>query len=138
MSLNIETAVKQHFFGSIIDLYLFILDDSNGTPVTGQSPTVAVRRASDGFFFDGSAFVDTSGVPTNLSMSEVGAVAVPGLYLLSITDPGPVIPTPPAVQLSKDKYELRFVNSGAPPAGGTMYDIREISRQLRDINTQGS
>ena len=125
-------------FSSTVNLYLSLVNDTTGAPIVGQTPTVAIRRASDGFFFNGTVFIDTSGVPTNLSMVEVGAIAIAGLYRYSFTDPGPIVPTPPTPQLTKDTYELRYVNTGAPPTGGTMHDVIGVARQLRDINTQGS
>jgi len=138
MGLEVKSESNKHLFGSTVKYYLSIIDSTTGSPVTAQSPTVAIRRESDGFFFDGSVFVDTLGTPTNLAMSEVGATSNPGLYVYTMLDPGPVIPAPPTLQLSKDLYELRFVNAGAPPSGGTMHSVREFSKQLRDINTQGS
>lgn len=137
MGMHVHASTKEHLFSSSVSLYLSILD-SNEQPVTGESPTIAIRRSSDGFFFDGTNFVDTSGVPTNLSLTEIDTTAVPGLYKYSLSDPGPVVPSPPAIQLSKDIYEIRFANSGTPPVGGVLYDVRRFSRQLRDINTQGS
>lgn len=138
MALKVVAAARQHLFGSTVNLYLSLVNESSGSPVTGQTPTIAIRRASDGFFFNGTAFVNTGGTPTNLSMAEVGATPAPGLYKYSFVDPGPVVPVSPTPQLTKDTYELRFVNVGGPPTGGTALDIIAMSRQLRDINTQGS
>lgn len=112
---------------STTKLYVGIFDASDAT-VTAQSPTVSVRRDSDGFFFNGTVFVDTSGVPTPLAMTEIGAAA-PGLYTYSLVDPGLLAP------LAKDEYQIRYINSGAPT--GELWDVREVEKALRDINTQG-
>jgi hypothetical protein len=130
MSLHVLSENKQHLFESTNRFVLFI--ESSGVPQTAQTPTIYIRRVSDGFFFNGTTFVDTLGVPTLISLNEVGTMA-PGLYDYIFVDPGPVIPILPAIQLYKDSYELRFVN-----ALEVMYDLREFSRELRDINTQGS
>jgi hypothetical protein len=131
MSLHVLSETKQHLFESTTRVVLYI--ETAGAPQTGQTPGIYIKRVSDGFFFDGAAFVDTAGTPTLLAMAEVGATPSPGLYDYSLVDPGPLVPTPPTLQLSKDSYELRFVNGAE-----TVYDLRELSRELRDINTQGS
>ena len=138
MSLTIISATNSHLFNAIVDMYLSIVNDTTGVSITGESPTLSIRRSSDGFFFDGAAFVDTSGTPTVLNMSEIDATAAPGLYVYTFNDPGPIVPTLPTLQLSEDIYEVNFINSGAPPAGGSMWSVRKFTRQLRDINTQGS
>lgn len=130
MSLHVLSESQQLLYESTTRMVLFI--EAAGVPRVAQTPVVYIRRASDGFFFDGAAFVDTVGVPTMLSMVEVGTPA-PGLYEYSLVDPGPLVPTPPALQLTKDLYEFRFVN-----VAETMFDVREFGRELRDINTQGS
>lgn len=130
MSLHILFENKQLLYESTNRIVLFV--ESAGVPQTAQSPVIYIRRVSDGFFFDGVAFVDTLGVPTTLNMVEVGTPA-PGLYDYYLVDPGPIVPVTPALQLTKDSYELRLVN-----VTETMFDIREFGRELRDINTQGS
>lgn len=131
MSIHILAETKQHLFESTNRLVIYI--EGAGSPQIGQVPSVYIRRVSDGFFFSGTDFVDTAGVPTSLTMTEVGNTVAPGLYDYSFVDPGPLVPVPPALQLSKDLYEFRFVNTTE-----TVYDLREFSRELRDINTQGS
>lgn len=133
MPFKFITANQMPNSGSIITIYLAITDGSDD-PVTGLSPSIAVRRASDGFFLNGlgaGAFVDTSGTPTLLSMTEVGATAAPGLYVASFTDPGLVAP------LTNDIYEIRMIEVTGPPTG-TVWDVIQVMRELRDINTQGS
>lgn len=138
MALAVITAKREHLFNSTVVFLLSIINETSGAAVTGQSPTIAIRRASDGFFFNGTAFVDTLGVPTPLALTEIGSTIAPGLYLYSFVDPGPIVPTPPTLQLTKDTYQLNFINAGAPPTGGMIWDVREFSRELRDFNTQGS
>lgn len=138
MGLHSAIATKTYLFSSAFNLYLSLVNDTTGAPVTGQSPTIAIRRVSDGFFFNGTAFINTSGTPTNIAMTEVSAVSNAGLYRYTMTDPGPIVPTPPALQIPNDIYELRYVASGSPPVGGTMHEIISVHRKLRDVNTQGS
>lgn len=130
MSIHILAATKQHLFEST--QYLFIYLESGGSPLVGQTPTIQIRRISDLQFFDDntSDFTSVTGVP--IALTEVGPTA-PGLYFYLFADPGPLVPTPPALQLSKDNYMLGFLN-----VAEVMYDMREYSRELRDINTQGS
>lgn len=133
MTLRIITANRMPFAGSSITLYLELLDGSDN-PATGLSPSIAVRRNSDGFFLNGlgaGAFVDTSGTPTLLSWTEIGATAAPGLYTATFTDPGLVAP------LVEDMYEIRAIETVGPPTG-TVWTTLRIMRQLKDINTQGS
>jgi len=130
MSVHVLSATRQHLFESTNRILVYI--ESVGVPQIGQTPTLYIRRVSDGFFFNGATFVDTAGVPTALSLTEVGTMS-PGLYDFSLVDPGPIVPASPTPQLPKDEYELRVVNLTE-----TMYDLREFSRELRDINTQGS
>jgi hypothetical protein len=134
MGLKPIFVTKQFNYGSTVELLLALLDATD-QPVAGQTPTIYIRRVSDGFFFDGAAFVDTVGVPTPLSFTEIGTPA-PGLYAYSFADPGPVVPTPPATQLVRDKYQLRYANTGSP--AGQTWEVVEFLRELRDINTQGS
>jgi len=131
MSLHVLAETKKHLFESTNRIVLFI--EVAGLPQVTQPPAIYIRRVSDGFFFDNTAFVDTTGIPTLLAMTEVGATAAPGLYDYSLVDPGPLVPVPPTPQLSKDLYEFRFVNGTE-----TAYNLREFGRELRDINTQGS
>ncbi|MGW8177917.1 MAG: hypothetical protein ACWGQW_03870 [bacterium] len=134
--LQVVADTKKHLYESTVEILLSIINETTGAPVTAQSPTVEIRRVSDGYFFDGAAFVDTLGVPTPLAMSEIGAIAAPGLYSYSLVDPGPEPTASP--QPVRDKYQLRFANAGAPPTGGSLWDVREFAKELRDFNTQGS
>lgn len=112
---------------STVSLYLAIQDASQ-VMVTGESPTVSIRRVSDGYFFNGTSFVDTSGVPTQLAMSEVSASSAPGLYAYNLVDPGLS-----SASIFKDVYQIRYVNTTTE-----LWDVRDIELKLRDINTQGS
>ena len=113
--------------GSVVQLFLGITDAAQ-TPITGQTPTVSVRRASDGFFFSGTAFVNTSGVPTSLSMTEIGTAA-PGLYSYQFTNPALLQP------INNDIYQIHYINAGVP--AGQVWEARAVKRALRDVNTQG-
>ncbi|MCK5601177.1 hypothetical protein KAR91_04885 [Candidatus Pacearchaeota archaeon] len=135
MGLKPIFVTKQFNYESTVEFLLALLDNVTNLPVASQTPDIYVRRASDGFFFDGAVFVDTSGVPTALALTEIGTSA-PGLYLYSYVDPGPVVPTPPTLQLTRDKYQFRYVNTGSP--AGETWEVVEFLRELRDINTQGS
>lgn len=130
MSIHVLSPTKQHLFESTNRILIFI--EAAGTPQIGQTPSLYIRRVSDGFFFNGASFINTAGVPTALSMLEIGTMA-PGIYSFILIDPGPIVPVSPTPQLVKDEYEIRFVNLTE-----TMFDVREFSRELRDINTQGS
>lgn len=134
--LQVVTETRKHLYESTIEILLSIINETTGSPVTGQSPTVSIRRISDGYFFDGADFVDTLGIPTSLTMTEIDATATPGLYSYSFVDPGPELTASP--QPIRDIYQLRFINSGAPPTGGSLWDVREFTKELRDFNTQGS
>ncbi len=123
-----QTTIKPILVSSTTTLYLGIVDASQA-PIAAQTPTVSIRRKSDGFFFNDTAFVDTSGIPTQIAMTEIGT-AVPGLYFYDYVDPGLISP------LSTDVYQIRYNNAGTP--SGDLYDIRDAERALRDINTQGS
>ncbi len=114
--------------GSAHKVYLSIVD-INQAAVTGQFPTVAIRRESDGFFFNGTAFIDTTGTPTILNMPEIGATSAPGLYVYSFTDPGLL------GALTKDRYQFAYSNAGTPT--GTAWEVLVVDKALRDINTQG-
>lgn len=135
--LEILEKGREHYFNSLVLVYLSLVNSTSGAPITGIVPNAFIRRMSDGFFFDGSAFLNTAGTPTSLNFVEISTVAAPGLYVYSFTDPGPLVPTPPAIQLQSDKYEIRTVVPGSAPLGGTLWDVRKISRRLRDVNTQG-
>lgn len=134
--LQVIAETKKHLYQSTVDILLSVINETTGAPVTSQSPTIEIRRMSDGYFFDGAAFVDTLGVPTSLTMSEINTIAAPGLYSYSLVDPGPEPTASP--QPVKDRYQLRFVNTGVPPTGGSLWDVREFAKELRDFNTQGS
>lgn len=123
-----QTIIKPILTNSTTRLYLGIVNASQA-PVTTQTPTVSIRRDSDGFFFNGTIYVNTSGVPTQLAMTETGTPA-PGLYFFDYVDPGLLSP------LSIDVYQIRYNSTGTP--SGDLYDIRDAERALRDINTQGS
>jgi len=51
------------------------------TPTTGRSPTAALKRLSDGQWFNGTTWVAS---PTGFSLPEVDAVNFPGLYSLKL------------------------------------------------------
>ena len=130
MGLKNIRAVSAILASSTTTLYLSIVDASQ-IPSTGETPDIYIRRLSDGFFFDGAAFVDTSDVPTALAMTETGATIVPGLYYYSLVDPGLIQP------LAEDEYQLRYVNVGGT-VNGTDLDAMLVKLSLRDINTQGT
>lgn len=65
-------------------LYLKLYDPKDGSSLTGQSPTLSIRRYKDahgalldGYFWNGSAF--QAGI-SNLAMTEIDATNNPGLY----------------------------------------------------------
>lgn len=78
--------------GTTEELSLLILD--GGVPVTGGSPTVGVRRASDGYWWDwNDSTFKAAGWTTRLAaMTETGTTA-PGFYTKTIT-PGSQIVAP--------------------------------------------
>jgi len=62
-----------------------LLANSNGTPATGKTPQVSIRRYAqldgallDNYYWDGAAFTAT---PTWLDLSEVDATNSPGAYV---------------------------------------------------------
>ena len=57
-------------------------------------------------------------------------------YSYSFVDPGPIIPVAPIIQLVRDKYQIRYANTGSP--AGETWEVVEFLRELRDIKTQGS
>ena len=74
-------SVCYHRIGSTVPLSLHLL--YRGRPVTGESPTVELRRLSDGLYFDFSAaqapfWIDSGGMREG-QLAEV--VWLPGLYL---------------------------------------------------------
>jgi len=65
---------------SVINLYMSIVEAGNG--VTGQTPSIAIRRVSDNAFYDdslasGSRFTAS---PTTNTMAELDSVNSQGLY----------------------------------------------------------
>jgi hypothetical protein len=78
--------------GTTVELSLLIL--TSGVCVTGASPTVGVRRTSDGYWWDwNDSTFKNAGWTTRLnSMTEVGANA-PGFYVRNFT-PGAQIVAP--------------------------------------------
>jgi len=55
----------------------FLLVDGTGAGATGLSPTVAIKRRSDGLYWNGTTFV--SGIQ-NLAMTQEDAINLPGTY----------------------------------------------------------
>lgn len=51
--------------------------DSSSLPVTGATCTVAIRRDSNGYWWNGSGFVASY---TTVSMTEVDSANLPGVY----------------------------------------------------------
>lgn len=80
--------------------------DDTGAGVTGLSPIVHIRRASDGQFWTGSGFSST---PTNLAMSEVSSANAPGEYTYTFT------PT-----AGGQYFGTAFEAAGGAPYGGTV------------------
>jgi hypothetical protein len=107
----------------------FGIYDASGMTVPGQFPTISIRRVSDGWFFNGTGFVNTSGTPSQLAMTEIGA-PTPGLYLYIFTSPSLIAP------LAQDTYEIRYRNTGTPT--GESWEIRNVANRLLDINVAGA
>lgn len=80
--------------------------DSTGAGITGESPVVHIRRASDGMFWTGSGY---SATPTDLAMTEVSAANAPGEYLYAFT------PT-----TAGQYFGTCFEAAGGAPYGGTI------------------
>lgn len=88
--------------GGTVRLYLEILSGADGQ--TGESPTVAIQRVSDGLWLDGTAeeFVSTR---QDNALTELDNANLPGLYYFDFdyeTDGN-----------ESNEFLARFVNTGA-------------------------
>lgn len=88
------------------DYVLALFLDSDGAGVSGLSPRVTIRRASDGTWWDGvSAYQAT---PVEIAMTEVDATNAPGEYVYAFT----------ATADGKHAYTCRAA-AGEPPYAGS-------------------
>lgn len=62
----------------------FLALDSSHNAVTGATVTAKIRRHSDGAYWNGTAFQVTA---TTVSLSEISAANLPGLYVYSFSTP---------------------------------------------------
>jgi len=93
--------------------------NSSNAGLTGLTVTLTIKRASDNYFWNGSAF--QSGAVT-VAMSAIDATNLPGVYEYDFNMSG----------LSEDRYSLYSTTSGAAvnkPWSGT------INTGLNDIST---
>lgn len=94
----------------------FQIVDFNGLGVTGQSPTVSVRRTSDGRYFNGTAFQVAF---ISLPMTELDSVNIPGVYVRTFDQ---------ALDNREETYFIHYVNS----AGTVTTNVEEL-----DFSDQG-
>jgi hypothetical protein len=76
------------------------LVNTDGSAATAKTPQVSIRRASDGYYWNGSAFVSGQ---TWLAMTEVDATNEPGQYAYVFPNPGTVA-----------SYRVYFRHTAAP------------------------
>jgi hypothetical protein len=76
------------------------LVNTDGSGATAKTPQVSIRRASDGYYWNGSAFVSGQ---TWLNMTEVDATNEPGQYAYAFANPGTVA-----------SYRVYFRHTAAP------------------------
>jgi len=95
---NLE--IQRFSRGSTARLFLEIL--AAGAGQTNESPTIAIRRLSDGLWFDGAAFVPT--LQSN-AVEELDAPNLPGLYFFDFDH---ALDT-----TASNEFMVRFANTGA-------------------------
>lgn len=65
-----------------VERIIILALDSSSLPVTGATCTLAIRRDSNGYWWNGSGFVASY---TTVSMTEVDATNLPGVYSYDFT-----------------------------------------------------
>lgn len=98
--------ILYHAIGSDVRLR-FLIVDGTGVGATAQAPTVAVRRRSDGLFWNG---IGWQAPMIQLPMAEESAVDLPGSYFLDFDQT--------AAGGGVEEYHVRYTNPAAAPLAG--------------------
>lgn len=101
---------------------LDFLITANGQGITGQTPVVALKRASDNAYWTGSGF---SGTFTTVSLSEVSITHEPGLYSVNFDQ---------SIDNVENTYVAYYVNGGVTAPGSAVEEFFFTETAAQGLN----
>jgi hypothetical protein len=105
----------KHGMGDTVSLRFFITD--NGLGVTGETPTVSIKKRSTGEWMDDTKIAWLAGY-NDIAMAEIDATNQAGAYGIDITH----------IDSTSEEYEIYFQNTGTYV--GSDFEVHEFTGEV--------